>query len=55
MDVDLTQRRVAGVDEAVRRARGNDCDGASLHLALLIADRNGGAAFDRESGFAVTT
>ena len=24
---------------------------ASLHLALLIAQRNGGAAFDRESDF----
>jgi hypothetical protein len=51
VDVDLTRRRVAGVDELVRHARGNDNDSAYFDLALFISDRDGDAAFDGECDF----
>jgi hypothetical protein len=48
VDVDLTQHRVAGVNEAMRCLRRNDDDTASFHLALFISDDDGGAAFEGE-------
>jgi hypothetical protein len=51
VDVDLTQHRVAGVNEAMRCLRRNDDDTARFHLALFVADGDGGAAFERERDF----
>ena len=48
MNVDLTQCRIAGVDEPVRRVWRNDDDAACLHLALFISNRDRGLAFDGE-------
>jgi hypothetical protein len=48
VNVDLTQRRCAGVDESMPRVRRNDDDAARLHLTLFISDRDGGAAFEGE-------
>ena len=53
MDVDLTQYRVAGVNESMRGVRRNDNNAAGVHLALFISDRDSGAAFDGEGGFDV--
>jgi hypothetical protein len=53
VDVDLTQRRVAGVNESMRGVRWDDDDAASLHLALFISHRDGGAAFEGECDFNV--
>jgi hypothetical protein len=48
VDIDLAQRRVAGVNESMRCVRGNDDDAAGVHFKAFIADRNAGAAFERE-------
>ena len=48
MDVDLTQGRLPGVNEAVRRVRGNDHNATRFHVTRFIADCDGGAAFERE-------
>ena len=48
MDIDLAQRRVAGVNESMRRVRGNDDDAAGVQFVRFIANRDGGAAFERE-------
>lgn len=53
MHIDLAQDGVAGVNESMRRARGNDDDAARFYLALFISDGNGGAAFKRECDFDV--
>ena len=45
MDIDLAQRRVAGIDKAVRRPRRNDNHIAGLHFALFIAGDAGCASF----------
>ena len=48
MDVDLTQDCVSRINEAMRRVGGNYHDAAGLHFARFVADRDGGAAFERE-------
>ena len=48
MDIDLTQRRVADVNESMRRVRGNDDDATGVHFVRFIANRDNGAAFERE-------
>src|SRR5439155_9821711 len=48
MDADLTQNRLPGVDESMRRIRGNHHDAAGFHFARFITDRHAGAAFERE-------
>ena len=53
MDVDLTQRRIARVNESMRCVRRNDDDATRFHLELFFADRDGGAAFDGEGDFDV--
>jgi len=53
VDVDLTQHRLAGVNESMRCTRRNDDDAASFYLALFIPDCDGGAAFERECDFDV--
>jgi hypothetical protein len=53
VDVDLTQRGVAGVNESMRRLRRNDNNAARFHFALFVSDREGGAAFERECDFDV--
>ena len=53
MDVDLTQRRVARVNESMRYLCWNDYDAARFHLALFVSYRDGGAAFERECDFDV--
>ena len=53
MDVNLTQERIAGVNESMRNVCRNDNDAARFHLALFISDRNGGAAFEGERDFDV--
>lgn len=49
VDVDLAQGRVAGVYESMRRVCRDDDDTAGFHFALLVADRDGGAALESES------
>src|SRR6266850_3664478 len=51
VDVDLTQDRVTGVNEAVRRVRGNHDDTSRFHFLCFMADCNAGAAFDCERDF----
>ena len=53
MDADLTQRRVAGVNESMRYVRRNNDDAARFHLALFISDCHGGAALEGECDFDV--
>jgi len=48
VDVDLAQRRVAGINESMRCVRGNDDDAAGFHFKRFIANRNAGAAFEGE-------
>jgi hypothetical protein len=48
MDVDLTQDCLSGVNEAVRRVRGNDHNATRFHVMHFIAECDGGAAFERE-------
>ena len=48
-----TALRVAGVDELVQRARGNDNDSARFDLALFISGGDSGAALDGECDFDV--
>jgi hypothetical protein len=48
VDIDLAQRRVAGVNESMRRVRGDDDDAAGVQFVRFIANRDGGAAFERE-------
>ena len=48
MDINLPQRRAAGVNKTVRCVRRNDDDATRFYLALFISDRDGGAAFDSE-------
>ena len=48
MDIQLAQDRGAGVNEPMRRVRGNDDNAAGLHFKRFIADRDGGTAFERE-------
>jgi hypothetical protein len=48
VNVDLTQRRVARVNESMGCIGWNDNDAARLHLALFVSDRDGGAAFEGE-------
>jgi len=51
MDVDLAQRRFAGVNESMRCIRRDDDNAAGLHFVGFITDRDGGAAFDCERDF----
>jgi len=53
VDADLAQRRVAGVNESVGCVRGNDDDAAVVHFVRFLANRDGGAAFERERDFDV--
>ena len=53
MHVDLSEHRIAGIDEAMWGVRRNDDEAACLHLALFITDRDGGAAFQGEGDFDV--
>ena len=53
MDVDLAKDGVPGVHEAMRRVCRDDNDAADCYFALLSADGNSGAAFDRERDFDV--
>jgi hypothetical protein len=53
VDINLTQERVAGVNESMRRIRRNDDDAARFHLALFITDGDGGAAFEGKCDFNV--
>ena len=53
VDVDLVQDRVAGVNESMRCVRRNDDDVARFHLALFVADCDGGAAVKSECDFDV--
>ena len=48
VNVDLTQRRVARVNESMGGVGWNDDDAARFHLALFISDRDAGAAFEGE-------
>ena len=48
VDVDLTKRRVARVNESMGCIGWNDDDAARFHLALFISDRDAGAAFEGE-------
>jgi hypothetical protein len=48
VDVDLTQNRVAGIDEPVWSVRRDDDDAAGFDFTCFIADRDHGAAFKRE-------
>src|SRR5450432_372507 len=48
VDVDLAQKRVAGVNESMRCVRRNDDDAAGFHLTLFLSDRDGRAAFECE-------
>ena len=48
VDVDLAQRRVASVNESMRCVRGNDDDAPGVHFVRFIANRDRGAAFERE-------
>jgi hypothetical protein len=53
MDVDLAQKRLAGVNESMRCVRRDNDDATGGHLAVFIAHGNGGAAFESESDFDV--
>ena len=53
MHINLPEHSVAGVNEAMRCVRRNDDNAASFYLALLISDRDGGAAFEGERDFDV--
>ena len=53
MHINLPKDRVAGVNESVRRARGNDNNAARLNLALFISDRDCGVTFDGKCDFDV--
>jgi hypothetical protein len=48
MDVNLAQRRFAGVNESMRCIRRDDDNAAGLHFAGFITDCDGGTAFERE-------
>jgi len=48
MDVDLTQRRAAGINESVWCVRGNHHDTTCAHFKRFIAHCDGGAAFERK-------
>lgn len=48
VDIDLTQNLGPGVNEAVRRVRGNDHNVTRFHVMRFIADCDAGAAFNRE-------
>ena len=48
VDVDLAQRRVAGVNESMRCVRGNDDNAAGFYFKRFIADCDGGTAFECE-------
>ena len=48
VNVDLTQRRFARVNESMRCVGWNDDDAARFYLALFISDCDGGAAFEGE-------
>jgi hypothetical protein len=48
VDVDLAQRRVAGINESMRCVRGNDDDASGFNFKRFIANRNAGAAFEGE-------
>ena len=51
VNVNLTQDRVPGVNEAVRRVRGYHDDASRFHFLCFMADCNAGAAFDCERDF----
>ena len=51
MDIDLAEKRVAGVHESVRCVRGNDNNAASIHFARFISNRNRSGAFKSECDF----
>ena len=53
MNVDLPQRRIAGIGEAVRCAGRNYDDVARAHFTLLRANRTGGTAFLHQDQFIV--
>lgn len=53
MDVDLAQRRFAGVNESMRCIRRDDNNAAGLHFAGFITDGDRGATFNRKSDFDV--
>src|SRR6266481_9320020 len=45
VNINLTQRRVARINKAMRCVRGNDGDVTRFCLARFVSDCNGGAAF----------
>lgn len=53
MDVDLAQRRFAGVNESMRCIRRDDNNAAGLRFAGFITDGDRGATFNRKSDFDV--
>ena len=53
MHINLPEHRVAGINESMRRVSRDDDDAARFHLALFIADGDGGAAFEGECDFNV--
>jgi len=53
MNVDLPQRRIAGIGEAVRCAGGNHDDVARAHFTLFRANRTGSTAFLHQDQFIV--
>ena len=48
VDIDLSQERVSGINEAVRSVGGDDDNAAGFHFTGLIADRDRGATFKRK-------
>ena len=53
MNVDLPQRHIGGIGEAVRCAGGNDDDVARVYLTLFLADGAGGMAFLHQDQFII--
>lgn len=53
VDVDLAQCRLPGINEAVRRMRGNHDDAARIYLSLFISHRDGGRSFEGKRHFHV--
>jgi len=53
VNVDLTQERVARVNESMQRIRWDYDDAAGFYLALLVSDGDSGTALERECDFDV--
>ena len=53
VDVDLPQRRLARIDEAVRRICRNNNNAARFYFARFVANRDRGSTFNREGDFSV--